>query len=246
MRLREAKQIVDDLVERNIQDTGLVADILDMVEDNEPEDAGVVEPHCSLQRECNAISAKEGDYIYITTKDGKAVRFDVVEKEGDIIRLDSHDCVLETPWNTAGTSCGVPPSDLQHRIDMFFNEQIPDHIKAATELTERKYMAQKDDEWEIKAFKTKAFVPDASELFPDNDYEDFYCHIYSQLEYYKDRRHRIKMDPDGDDAYWWTASAYSGIATYAVYVGYYGYSASNGASTSPYAPVCFRLNIAKL
>lgn len=53
--------------------------------------------------------------------------------------------------------------------------------------------------------------------------------------------HRIKgAGPGGARAYWWAASATSGDSTSVVYVGYYGHSHTNNASTAIYVPVCFR------
>ncbi len=95
-------------------------------------------------------------------------------------------------------------------------------------------------------FETLAFIPDASELFPDDDNEDYYEHIYRQMEFYKDRRNRVKFDRDGRPAIWWTASAYSGGATNAVRVSGGGHSDYSYASDSRYAPICFQINAAKL
>ena len=44
----------------------------------------------------------------------------------------------------------------------------------------------------------------------------------------------------GSFGHWWTASAFSGNATYSVFVGAYGISYYSSASSAFGVPVCFR------
>lgn len=67
--------------------------------------------------------------------------------------------------------------------------------------------------------------------------------LYKQLEWYKDRRHRMKMDePGGGSVAYWTSSQRSGNSSYFCLVSGDGGASSNTASrTWLSAPVCFRI-----
>ena len=84
----------------------------------------------------------------------------------------------------------------------------------------------------------RLFLPTESELFGDCCYSE--DDTYNQIEYYKDRRNRIKCNRKGGSPDWyWTASVRSGISTYCVSVNYNGDSNNWGASNELYVPVCF-------
>lgn len=100
-----------------------------------------------------------------------------------------------------------------------------------------------DNSW---AWKTtgKLWVPYETEIFDNVQWstKGFGESQNVQYEIFRNsyRARRKKQGPTGARANWWTASAYSGNATYAVYVSGYGTSGNNSASDSFYAPVCFR------
>ncbi|WP_147326014.1 DUF6273 domain-containing protein [Roseburia sp. AF42-8] len=84
----------------------------------------------------------------------------------------------------------------------------------------------------------RLFLPTESELFGDCCYSE--DGTYNQIEYYKDRRNRIKCNRKGGSPDWyWTASVWGGNSTYCVGVGDNGNSNGWGASTELYVPVCF-------
>ena len=63
---------------------------------------------------------------------------------------------------------------------------------------------------------------------------------YSQIEYYKDRRNRIKCNRKGGSPDWyWTASVRGGNSTFCVSVNGNGVSDIWDASNELYVPVCF-------
>ena len=87
----------------------------------------------------------------------------------------------------------------------------------------------------------RLFLPTESELFGDCCYSE--DDTYSQIEYYKDRRNRIKCNRKGGSPDWSrTASVGSGNSTHCVGVRSYGYSSDWGASGELYVPVCFRID----
>lgn len=67
--------------------------------------------------------------------------------------------------------------------------------------------------------------------------------LYKQLEWYKDRRHRMKMDePGGGSVAYWTSSQRSGNSSSFCFVASTGDAGANYASyTWLSAPVCFRI-----
>lgn len=88
----------------------------------------------------------------------------------------------------------------------------------------------------------RLFLPAASELFSgDNVLGD--KGLYKQIDWYKDRRHRMRMDEhNGDSTAYWTSSQRSGNSTGFCSVSYYG-DASIGSGSYAWlsAPVCFRI-----
>ena len=84
----------------------------------------------------------------------------------------------------------------------------------------------------------RLFLPTESELFGDCHYSE--DDTYSQIEYYKDRRNRIKCNRKGGSPDWyWTASVRSGYSAYCVHVNNHGHSDHWLASSELYVPVCF-------
>lgn len=89
-----------------------------------------------------------------------------------------------------------------------------------------------------KSSLCRLFLPTESELFGDCCYSE--DDTYSQIEYYKDRRNRIKCNRKGGSPDWyWTASVRSGDSTYCVFVNYDGGSDGWNASSELCVPVCF-------
>ena len=88
----------------------------------------------------------------------------------------------------------------------------------------------------------RLFLPAASELFSGDAVlgDDG---LYKQMDWYKDRRHRMKMDEHGGDSTaYWTSSQRSGNSSDFCYVTNCGYAYSSNASTTWLsAPVCFRI-----
>lgn len=88
----------------------------------------------------------------------------------------------------------------------------------------------------------RLFLPAASELFSGDAVlgDDG---LYKQMDWYKDRRHRMKMDEHGGDSTaYWTSSQRSGYSSTFCIVNYYGGASYYRAShTWLSAPVCFRI-----
>lgn len=208
-----------------------------------PLEAGTVKlekPQIFLE---DADKAEVGDYIRVMLTNGQVMRFDVTDIGDGWVRFDSHDCIGSHSWNDNDKNeGGIEVSDLQKYIDAEISKLLPDYLTELIIDTER-HFAQYDDDGEYTedSFKTKLFIPDASEIFERDD--DWYAPIYEQLEYYKDRRNRMKgKSPEAKEtAHWWTASAHSGTAACVVSVNTYGSSYYNSASGAFCVPVCFRI-----
>ena len=197
------------------------------------QELGIHSTHTFLE---DLSTAKIGDYIIAELTDGRKARFDVTDIGDGWIRFDSRDCLGHTVWNeNRKTSRGVAESDLRHYLNEDMVELLPEYLKTRIINTKRKYM----DGDQEKEYTTALFVPDESELFDDDLYG---AKLYEQLEYYKDRRNRMKGETPGEDTTsWWLASAVGGSSTHAVGVSYNGHSGNATASTSVYVPVCFRI-----
>jgi len=188
--------------------------------------------------------AAVGDYITMELTDGRTARFDIVDRGEDWIRFDSHDCLGKTVWNEKGGNAGgVWASDAQEYLNEKMLPLLPDYIQELVIDTERRFTEGGEEDADEMTFRSKLFLPDASELFEPDD--DWYAPLYKQLNFYKDRRNRMKAtEPGGEEmAHWWAASAYSGTSTAVVLVDAYGYSNYYGASGALCVPVCFRISI---
>ena len=188
--------------------------------------------------------AAVGDYIKMELTDGRTARFDIVDRGEDWIRFDSHDCLGKTVWNEKGGNAGgVWASDVQKYLNEKMLPLLPDYIRELIIDTERRFTEGGDEDADEMTFRSKLFLPDASELFEPDD--DWYAPLYEQLDFYKDRRNRMKAtEPGGEEmATWWTASAPSGSSSLVVRVGSYGFSNYHHASSAFYVPVCFRISI---
>lgn len=187
--------------------------------------------------------AKIGQYVMIKLTDDRKVRFDIVDRGRDWLRLDSHDCIGESSWNKSGSTEGdIRLSDLQKYVNDL-EELLPAEWRGAIAPTIRYTEEYEGENGETEEYLTRLFVPDASEVFgPD---PNWYETRYNQLDFYKDRRNRMKASEPGrtEMRYWWTASADSGGATDSVAVGASGGSNYHDASYACGVPVCFRINL---
>lgn len=168
------------------------------------------------------------DTIACTLLDGREVDFVVTDVDGDTIRFESRDCLGEY----------VPMTRMNKYLARVW-ELLPASLRDVIFPTERRHF---DRNGEIKTTEELLFLPAASEIFSERE-----CNgdrgLYEQMEWYKDRRHRMRMFEKGGTPDWyWTSSRYSGTSTYFASVGYNGgASYANASFTYIAAPVCFRI-----
>ncbi len=114
--------------------------------------------------------------------------------------------------------------------------QLPEDLQVAIEPVTRKH---KNHEGNVQEYEFRLFLPAASEVFDEDEcYDD--KGVYEQLDYYKDRRHRMRGAAKGEDTeLYWLASVRSGSSEYACSVNSYGSAGSCGASNAIRVPLCF-------
>ena len=171
--------------------------------------------------------------------DGRMVQFDVTDQGPGWIRFDSCECLGRAPWNESGQNLDgdIENASINEYIIAKIEPKIPMWLYEMMAYTERFTK-------EEGIYSTKLFLPDASEVFGE---DDWYINRYDQLDYYKNPRNRVKADPEGEETcHWWTASAISGNATISVFVYASGFSTDDSASNAYGVPVCFRINKADL
>lgn len=206
--------------------------------------ANFYKPGCPMPRPLVQKAGSEpmvGNIYPVLLKNGETVDFVVTEVTSSYIRFDSRDCIagIKTRWNESGSNEGGYPGStlwdvVNGKILNLFPDELLDRI-----ITTKRYYLDGDDK---KSYKSKLFVPAASEVFSKDD-----ClgdeGLYEQTEYYKDRRHRMKGAKKGEDtAAWWLASAYSGSAHIACTVGSDGGPGCNYVYYPFFGvPVCFRI-----
>lgn len=168
-----------------------------------------------------------GDELRVNLKDGKTVTFVITNIDDDSIRFD----MLE-----------LLPDRVKHKdIDKYLDEVkelLPEELQKCIIPTIRRHEVK----GQIIEKERLLFCPAASEVYPPEEcYGDI--NLYTQLDYYRARRNRIRYGYDDDENWWyWLASAYSGDSTYACYVSYGGSAGNGSASITHRVPVCFRIS----
>lgn len=177
---------------------------------------------------------KVGDIITEQTKDGEELDLVVVDMGPGWARFESKDCLpAEVPYNQNGRNAGgFAESGVKWHLDNVVFTSLPEDLQAVISEVER---VQEGG----KTYRCQLFLPTESEMFGDCSYSG--DDTYPQIEYYKDRRHRIKCNRKGGTPDWyWLASVAGGSSTYCVIVGNGGYSSSwYYASDELCVPVCF-------
>ena len=165
---------------------------------------------------------KVGDEITETLKDGREVVF-VVMDEGVIglkNLLGYHH--MNEDWTNEG---GWLACDMRRWLNEEVIALLPDELVAA--IKPRKFGDEEDKLWlfsEVEVFGEQYRV----EKEPDRE---------KQLEYFKDRRNRVKFDATGDTAWWWLRSSCAGYNTLFCRVNSIGRDDSSYATSS--WGVCF-------
>lgn len=167
------------------------------------------------------------DVMAFDLLDGRHIECAVTDIDDNAIRFDSVDCLGDD------MTYGKVEKWLD-RIDHL----LPDELRKAIVDTERKHTINGKKISRLE----RLFLPAASELFSGDDVLGDKG-LYKQLDWYKDRRHRMKMDePGGDSVAYWTSSQRSGTSRNFCYVNSNG-GASNYTASGTWlsAPVCFRI-----
>lgn len=180
-----------------------------------------------------------GDKVDFQLKTGEEVTVVVTQSTEEYVRFESVDCVggEDVPWSDAGnTKCGIAGSDVMKYLNEKIWVQLPEDLQAVIGSIKRKH---KDHEGNVREYEFKLFLPAASEVFEEDE-----CYgdegLYEQLDYYKDRRHRMKGAAKGEDAEpYWLASVGSGDSAYACHVSSGGNACGWSASNANRVPVCF-------
>ena len=167
------------------------------------------------------------DVMAFDLLDGRHIECAVTDIDDNAIRFDSVDCLGDD------MTYGKVEKWLD-RIDHL----LPDELRKAIVDTERKHTINGKKISRLE----RLFLPAASELFSGDSVlgdED----LYKQMDWYKDRRHRTRMDEhNGNSTAYWTSSQHSGNSTYFCNVNSSGIANYYNASyTWLSAPVCFRI-----
>lgn len=167
------------------------------------------------------------DVMAFDLLDGRHIECAVTDIDDNAIRFDSVDCLGDD------MTYGKVEKWLD-RIDHL----LPDELRKAIVDTERKHTINGKKISRLE----RLFLPAASELFSGDSVlgdED----LYKQMDWYKDRRHRTRMDEhNGNSTAYWTSSQHSGNSTNFCSVSNSGDASLNSASyTWLSAPVCFRI-----
>lgn len=181
----------------------------------------------------NTSGLKVGDIITEKTLDGEEMDLVVVDMGPGWVRFESKDCLpVEVAYNQNNRNAGgFAGSDVKRYLNEEVFNSLPEELRNVIAEVERK---QENGESSL----CRLFLPTESELFGDCCYSE--DGTYSQIEYYKDRRNRIKCNRKGGSPDWyWAASVRSGYSANCVHVNASGSSYDWNAGSELYVPVCF-------
>ena len=168
-----------------------------------------------------------GDVLAFDLLDGRRIECTVTDIDDKAIRFDSVDCLGDD----------MAYGKVEKWLDRI-NHLLPDELRKAIVDTERKHTINGKKISRLE----RLFLPAMSELFSGDSVlsdED----LYKQMEWFKDRPHRMKMNAhNGEYTANWTSSQRSGNSSRFCYVYYSGNANTNSASYAWLsAPVCFRI-----
>lgn len=166
------------------------------------------------------------DMLAFDLLDGRHIECAVTDIDDNSIRFDSVNCI------TNNITYGRVEMQLA-RIDHL----LPDEVRQVIVDTERNYVI----DGKKMSRLARLFLPAASELFSGNSVLGD-VGLYKQMDWYKDRRHRMKMDEhSGNFTSYWTSSQRSGSSTSVCNVGRFGGASSYASNIRQAVPICFRI-----
>lgn len=168
-----------------------------------------------------------GDVLAFDLLDGRHIECVVSDVYDSAIRFDSIDCLGDA------VSC-----DRIEKWLLRIANLLPYDLRQVIVSAQRRHIINGEE----VCCSEYVFLPAASELFGENDILGDEM-LYEQKDWYKDCRHRIKMDDHrGTPVAYWTSSQCSGNFSSFCFVGSDGLAASNSASsTYLFAPICFHV-----
>ncbi|MCM1122533.1 MAG: DUF6273 domain-containing protein, partial [Eubacterium sp.] len=148
------------------------------------------------------------DELECDLSNGNRATFVLIKESDGYLTFCSKDCMTRHCMNdNASIKSGIAASEMQEYLDTEVWNLLPDELKDIIAVTRRKY---KDGD-QTKEFDAKLFLLSASEVFE----KDECCgeeELYSQIDYFKDERNRVKCK-DRETAYWWLSSPDAGYST---------------------------------
>ena len=148
----------------------------------------------------NEVRYQIGDVVTSKLRNGNPQEWVITDIGKDYIRFEARDCIkdaeqrMNKEWTNAG---GIALSEMQGYLDNDIWNLLPSDLQEVIATVDRKYM----DGDEEKIYRTKLFLPSASEVFDKNN-----CfgeeNLYEQLNYYRDQTSQSKVE-----WIWWWFSA---------------------------------------
>lgn len=175
-----------------------------------------------------------GDVIEIPLADGTTDEFVMTQEDDEAYRFESVDCIFG--------KC-ITRDKADESFERYY-DLLPKELREEMILTKRRYRNRDGEEREQESL---LFLPSAPEVFdPENVHGD--NGLYEQMEWYKDRRHRMRKlcKLSEGTVSWWLVSASAGNASSFCFVSRAGSASSTIASSTWVGlPVCFRIRKSK-
>lgn len=145
-----------------------------------------------------------GSTVTCTLANGTLEEFVVTDVTEQYVRFETKNLIgKNVVWNKQDTSKGgYPESYIKEDVDSVIWNLLPEDLKEVIDDAKREWT---DRDGNRDTYTTKLFLPAASEIFEAED-----ClgdkRVYTQLEYYKDVKNRIRVDEYDSPRGYWLAS----------------------------------------
>lgn len=132
---------------------------------------------------------------------------------------------------------GWVDTELRHWLNHDIFESLPDALRELIQPTIRESV---DCKGRKHTSTDMLFLPTESELFGSAIFSSAECGV--RYPVFSTSKSRVRVDEDGGTRWYWTSSAYSGIATCFVLVSGSGCTGSYDASNALHVPICFQIS----
>lgn len=182
-----------------------------------------------------------GNYKQFKMKDGRLVTMVITDATAEYIRFESRDCVgEEIPWNEDGHEVSFPDSSVYRYLNGELFDLLPEDLKESISPAKRHYQINGSD----TIYESKLFLPAQPEVYGSYSPGE---ELYQQMDYYKDRRNRMRIGRFADKTGWYWLDSVTSSESNGGFGGVFcvnsdGFVELTYPGSYLYVPLCFNIN----